>query len=68
MAPKAQRKVPVPDGLDLDAWINPPPSDSESNSENEDIETIFIPRTEKEINHGKHVEPSPDEVHKVGGL
>ncbi|KAF7231833.1 hypothetical protein EG68_09649 [Paragonimus skrjabini miyazakii] len=25
VAPKAQRKVPVPEGLDLDAWINPPP-------------------------------------------
>lgn len=29
VAPKAQRKVPVPDGLDLDAWINDPPSDDE---------------------------------------
>ncbi|XP_021362269.1 AP-3 complex subunit delta-1-like isoform X1 [Mizuhopecten yessoensis] len=28
VAPKAQRKVPVPDGLDLDKWINDPPSDS----------------------------------------
>ncbi|XP_074643854.1 AP-3 complex subunit delta-1-like isoform X2 [Tubulanus polymorphus] len=28
VAPKAQRKVPVPEGLDLDAWINEPPSDS----------------------------------------
>ncbi|VDK22932.1 unnamed protein product [Taenia asiatica] len=26
VAPKAQRKVPVPEGLDLDAWINEPPS------------------------------------------
>ncbi|KAL5971341.1 AP-3 complex subunit delta-1 [Taenia solium] len=25
VAPKAQRKVPVPEGLDLDAWINEPP-------------------------------------------
>ncbi|CAH8638345.1 unnamed protein product [Schistosoma rodhaini] len=24
VAPKAQKKVPIPDGLDLDAWINPP--------------------------------------------
>ncbi|XP_050403527.1 AP-3 complex subunit delta-1 isoform X1 [Patella vulgata] len=28
VAIKAQKKVPVPDGLDLDKWINPPPSDS----------------------------------------
>lgn len=29
VAPKAQKKVPVPDGLDLDAWINDPPSEDE---------------------------------------
>jgi AP-3 complex subunit delta-1 len=29
VAPKAQKKVPIPDGLDLDAWINEPPSESE---------------------------------------
>ncbi|XP_069127630.1 AP-3 complex subunit delta-1-like [Argopecten irradians] len=28
VAPKAQRKVPVPEGLDLEKWINDPPSDS----------------------------------------
>ncbi|XP_062966541.1 AP-3 complex subunit delta-1 isoform X2 [Cynocephalus volans] len=33
VAPKAQKKVPVPVGLDLDAWINEPPSDSESEDE-----------------------------------
>nr|CAD7457495.1 unnamed protein product [Timema tahoe] len=33
VAPKAQRKVQVPEGLDLDAWINDPPSES---SEDED--------------------------------
>jgi hypothetical protein len=30
VAPKAQRKVPVPEGLDLDAWINDPPSEEET--------------------------------------
>ncbi|XP_071119601.1 AP-3 complex subunit delta-1-like isoform X1 [Haliotis cracherodii] len=28
VAPKAQRKVPVPEGLDLDKWINHPPPES----------------------------------------
>uniref|UniRef100_A0A0B7A1L1 AP-3 complex subunit delta n=1 Tax=Arion vulgaris TaxID=1028688 RepID=A0A0B7A1L1_9EUPU len=28
VAPKAQRKVPVPEGLDLDKWINEAPEDS----------------------------------------
>ena len=30
---KAQKKVPVPEGLDLDAWINEPPPESEEESE-----------------------------------
>lgn len=33
VAPKAQKKVPLPEGLDLDSWINEPPSDSESDQE-----------------------------------
>ncbi|XP_066551278.1 AP-3 complex subunit delta-1 isoform X1 [Amia ocellicauda] len=33
VAPKAQKKVPIPDGLDLDAWINEPPSEIESEDE-----------------------------------
>merc|ERR1711971_1110418 len=33
VAPKAQKKVPIPEGLDLDAWINEPPSESEPDSE-----------------------------------
>ncbi|CAG0900344.1 unnamed protein product, partial [Darwinula stevensoni] len=39
VAPKAQRKVPVPEGLDLDAWINePPPVESEEDEKEEDVE------------------------------
>ncbi|XP_076439969.1 AP-3 complex subunit delta-1-like isoform X2 [Babylonia areolata] len=33
VAAKAQRKVPVPEGLDLDAWINQPESDSSEEEE-----------------------------------
>ncbi|CAF4394934.1 unnamed protein product, partial [Didymodactylos carnosus] len=33
VAPKAQRKVAIPQGLDLDAWINDPPSESEDEIE-----------------------------------
>ncbi|CAF1217682.1 unnamed protein product [Adineta steineri] len=32
VAAKAQRKVAIPNGLDLDAWINDPPSESEDES------------------------------------
>ncbi|XP_064462868.1 AP-3 complex subunit delta-1-like isoform X1 [Ornithodoros turicata] len=40
VAPKAQKKVPIPEGLDLDLWINEPPS--ESSSEDENSAEIFI--------------------------
>uniref|UniRef100_A0A8C8S211 AP-3 complex subunit delta-1 n=1 Tax=Pelusios castaneus TaxID=367368 RepID=A0A8C8S211_9SAUR len=56
VAPKAQKKVPVPEGLDLDAWINEPPSDSES--EDEKPKTIFH---DEEQRHSKHRPPEIDE-------
>lgn len=40
VAPKAQRKVPVPEGLDLDAWINEPPQPLQVNS-NASSEGVF---------------------------
>nr|CAB3222285.1 AP-3 complex subunit delta-1 [Phallusia mammillata] len=56
VAPKAQRKVPVPEGLDLDAWINDPPSSSEDEEEeqkkkmdfNETYNEIYSPTREKQ--------------------
>ncbi|XP_044528005.1 AP-3 complex subunit delta-1 isoform X4 [Gracilinanus agilis] len=56
VAPKAQKKVPVPEGLDLDAWINEPPSDSDS--EDEKPKTIFH---DEEQRHSKHRQPEIDE-------
>ncbi|KAI6051360.1 AP3D1 [Marmota monax] len=56
VAPKAQKKVPVPEGLDLDAWINEPPSDSES--EDEKPKAIFH---EEEQRHTRHRPPEVDE-------
>lgn len=38
VGPKAQKKVPVPEGLDLDAWINEPPAESEDEPSEEDEE------------------------------
>lgn len=32
VASKAQKKVPIPEGLDLDEWINDPPSEDETNN------------------------------------
>ncbi|XP_066491118.1 AP-3 complex subunit delta-1 isoform X1 [Tiliqua scincoides] len=56
VAPKAQKKVPIPEGLDLDAWINEPPSDSES--EDEKPRTIFH---DEEQRHSRHRQPEIDE-------
>uniref|UniRef100_H0XB34 AP-3 complex subunit delta n=1 Tax=Otolemur garnettii TaxID=30611 RepID=H0XB34_OTOGA len=56
VAPKAQKKVPVPEGLDLDAWINEPLSDSES--EDEKPKAMFH---EEEQRHAKHRPPEVDE-------
>ncbi|XP_055841198.1 AP-3 complex subunit delta [Episyrphus balteatus] len=41
VAPKAQRKVPLPDGLDLDEWINPPSEKEDSSSSDEEKEELF---------------------------
>ncbi|XP_026941465.1 AP-3 complex subunit delta-1 isoform X1 [Sagmatias obliquidens] len=56
VAPKAQKKVPVPEGLDLDAWINEPLSDSES--EDEKPKAIFH---DEEPRHAKQRPPEADE-------
>ncbi|XP_069784839.1 AP-3 complex subunit delta-1 isoform X3 [Narcine bancroftii] len=57
VAPKAQKKVPLPDGLDLDAWINNAPSESSSDDENTK-KTIFH---EEEQRHSRHRQPEMDE-------
>ncbi|CAJ0608035.1 unnamed protein product [Cylicocyclus nassatus] len=41
VAAKAQKKVPIPEGLDLDQWINEPWEDTPESSEESDVETTF---------------------------
>ncbi|XP_078041110.1 adaptor-related protein complex 3, delta 1 subunit-like garnet [Augochlora pura] len=65
VAPKAQRKVPIPDELDLDSWINNPPSES-SDSEDLDMNDIFI-KTEKNsdsYSRREFSEPTAEELQK----
>lgn len=69
VAPKAQRKVQLPDGLDLDAWINTPPPESSSSSEDEQTD-LFVSNSATNDQHGsrrrsKIAEPTADELHKV---
>lgn len=56
-------QVQIPEGLDLDAWINDPPSES-SDSEDLDMNDIFV-KTEKisDSHHKPHaVELTPEEL------
>lgn len=69
VAPKAQRKVQLPDGLDLDEWINGPPSESSSSDDEEDSkEGLFVSASEKASEKGSRkdsFEPTPEELEKV---
>ncbi|CAG8595860.1 3010_t:CDS:10 [Gigaspora margarita] len=47
VAPKAQKKVPVPEGLDLDAWINEPLPESENSESEEEEESYGYGYTQK---------------------
>eukprot|EP00118_Oscarella_pearsei_P003393 m.14139 g.14139 ORF g.14139 m.14139 type:complete len:1230 (+) comp25546_c0_seq1:46-3735(+) len=59
VAPKAQKKVPLPEGLNLDKWINDPPESSDE--EDFSMETAFIstekkkPKTKEEIEEEEEV-------------
>lgn len=66
VAPKAQKKVPVPEGLDLDAWINEPIETSDSDSEPESTENLFVKSDKFEYNNSEkqHYEPSEDDIKK----
>ncbi|XP_057181598.1 AP-3 complex subunit delta-1 isoform X2 [Triplophysa rosa] len=59
VAPKAQKKVPIPEGLNLDAWINDPPSESES--EDEKPKAIFA-KEEPKHSRSKHTEVDEKEL------
>ncbi|XP_076636693.1 adaptor-related protein complex 3, delta 1 subunit-like garnet isoform X2 [Colletes latitarsis] len=65
VAPKAQRKVPIPEDLDLDSWINDPPSES-SDSEDLDMNDIFIKTDKTNDAYCKREfnEPSAEELEK----
>ncbi|XP_037789787.1 AP-3 complex subunit delta-1-like [Penaeus monodon] len=66
VAPKAQKKVPLPEGLDLDVWINDPPSESEE-EEKDDVfkKEIFVKNdpSSKERKKEKY-EPTEEELQK----
>lgn len=69
VAPKAQRKVQLPEGLDLEEWINGPPSEtSSSDDEEEGKDGLFVSASEKASEKGSRkdsFEPTPEELEKV---
>lgn len=74
VAPKAQRKVQLPDGLNLDDWINGPPSESSSEAEDDGGEGkgegLFISASDRPGSGDKgsrkdSFEPTPEELEKV---
>ncbi|XP_068728186.1 AP-3 complex subunit delta-1-like [Montipora capricornis] len=62
VAAKAQKKVQVPEGLDLDKWINNPPS--ESSEEEEELETLFDTPSEHKGLKQKHESEDEEEMKK----
>lgn len=72
VAPKAQRKVQLPDGLNLDEWINGPPSEGSSSEEEDDSKDgLFVSASEKASEKGSRkdsFEPTPEELEKVRNL
>lgn len=64
VAPKAQRKVQLPDGLDLDAWINAPPEESDSDDGSADEnsnEHLFVSASDRNgaDGGGRHQQQQP---------
>lgn len=66
VAPKAQKKVQIPDGLSLDDWINSPPAESSESSEDEQTD-LFVShdQTEHSDRKAKSVELTPEEIDKL---
>lgn len=71
VAPKAQKKVPVPEGLDLDKWINEPPAESDE-SDDEDGKPFFTDdnksnslTTNLSSTKEKSYEPDEEELEKA---
>lgn len=64
VAPKAQKKVPLPDGLDLDAWINPPPAESSESSDEEQTD-LFVANDENEQKRPVKSEFTHEEMEQV---
>lgn len=69
VAPKAQRKVQLPDGLDLNEWINSPPEVSSESSDEEKF-SLFVQNSEEREANGEHrnyrkIEQTAEELERI---
>lgn len=64
VAPKAQRKVPLPEGLDLDEWINQPPVPVKASSDNDQTE-LFVSSEHREKERRHKNDLTPEAAEKV---
>lgn len=65
VAPKAQKKVPLPDGLDLDAWINPPPVESSESSDEEQTDLFGANDEASEQKRPLKTDLTPEEAQQM---
>ncbi|KAK3755607.1 hypothetical protein QZH41_017603, partial [Actinostola sp. cb2023] len=64
VAVKAQKKVPLPEGLDLDKWINEPLDESSAEEDNE--EDMFAGMNDSNVNMAAHFpELSEEEIDNI---
>lgn len=54
VAPKAQRKVQLPEGLDLDEWINEPPETNSESSDEEKFALFAVGNSDDREANGEH--------------
>lgn len=64
VAPKAQRKVMIPDGLDLDEWINAPAAESSDSSDEEQTD-LFVSNDNNDEPERYKVELTAEEMDQV---
>ena len=70
VAPKAQRKVPIPDGLDLEQYINEPLPDLVSDTDSEDassFDPVIPTHTKKKKSKKNGIDYEDEDIEKVKG-
>ena len=62
VAPKAQKKVPIPEGLDLDVWINQPEEESSDEEPDSLGGQVFVKDEQESYKKRNIPEPTEEEL------